>query len=491
MRATIKNFVNPLIFLHGLAASLIIFTFMGLMPRITQAAGIPPLVFLNDTPRPITVTRGQPVRVPMFVVGGDCTNQQVELFIWRTNDNGGVMCLGPDGWTERNDWDECSAIGPIPALPSYIHFSWTAFENSIYLSDFDLHFCVDDQVNGMPETLDSGHIFCGNQKIIIKDEAASQEPNSNSNQEETQRTNDNEDTSQQEQQQTQTRTEHTSITPGSNLHAPSWGFNFSAPAEEDFNNYSSSRQTDCSASSASVSPGSLSLKVYIGRESTSATLYVRDNCRNYVDANATTTSDSLTLTNVGTGRIKVTCDTSGLDIGTHNMGTVVIVDSFGTRHNIQVKVTVSEIQTASSSGIETLSPDNSPIFRDVAARQARYFKFSFDGGKGTYEIQLGNTPHADQPRTAHMIIKKGSTPTLSDYDMTIGSHKSCSGIAGLYCKSNFGSQGEFIEIPPEDLTEPTTFYVMLYNDGDRNVKSQRISLTIQQQDENGGWIQVK
>lgn len=457
-----------------------IFVLMGLMPGWVQAAEIPPLVFLNDTPRPITVTRGQPVRVPMFVVGGDCTNREVELFIWRTKDDGTVSCLETDGWTDRESQDTCEAIGPIPALPRYIHFAWTALKSSTYLTDFDLYFCVDDIVNGSPEAMDSGHIFCGDQKIIIKDAATeTQEPEPTQEQQQSQ-SNSNTTNSQQDQGQ-QAQEQGTKITTRYNLHAPSWGFGFTAPNEGQPTIYerASSVPADCTPSSASVSPTSLSFKVYVDSQSSKSTLYVRDNCRNYVDANATATDERLTLTKSGTGRISVSCDTSGLKVGQYSLGDIEIIDSFGKAHSIPVSVTVYDVSTNSDSTVSLLRQGSDQYINVIKARSVKYF--SFKTYKGVYGIQLSNTPYPDQPHTVHLLVKRGSKPTISDFEKTwpLAPPKDGKLWNGFSWKYNTGSAGELIEItdPPEDLSD-VTFYVMLYNDGDRDVKQQRISLTI-------------
>ncbi len=485
MCTKIKNFISSLTFLNGLAASLTIFMVVGFMPNKLQAGDIPPLIFLNDTPRPITVTRGQPVRVPMFVVGGDFTNRQVELFIWRV-ENENVFCLGPDGWTERNDWTECGAIGPIPALPQYIHFSWTALDSSAYLSNFDLHFCVDDLINGVPEAQDSGHIFCGNQKIVIKDAATeSREPEpATQQQEESSSDNTNNNSQQDQEQQPQPQGQHTSsITNPSALSAPSWSFSFTRPENQpSVYERRSSVPADCTPSSASVSPTSISFSVYVGTESSKSTLYVKDNCRNYVDANATATSERITLSNAGTGRISVICDTSGLKVGRHDLGNIEVVDSFGEVYSIHVTVTVSEIQTVTDDSITLINEGYKNY--SIEAKSVRYFKF-IAGGKGVRSIQITATP-VSGPRRVPILVKRGSKPTINDLNKK-------SGVNGVYSLDGWDGGANMIEIYDktyadnhkktlskayrEDLSEPVTFYVMLYNEGDRKAQ-QRLSLGI-------------
>ncbi|MFO8240704.1 MAG: hypothetical protein R6T90_06870, partial [Dissulfuribacterales bacterium] len=119
---------------------------------------------------------------------------------------------------------------------------------------------------------------------------------------------------------------------------------------------------------------------------------------------------------------------------------------------------------------------------------ARYFGFSGSVTDCLNPIQLGNTSMADQPRTVHMLIKRGSKPTIKEFEMTWGmapSDYDCgegqwipaksSSAKDLYWKYNTGPQAEFVEI--REPMESSTFYIMLYNSGSKNVKGQRLIAT--------------
>ena len=111
---------------------------------------------------------------------------------------------------------------------------------------------------------------------------------------------------------------------------------------------------------------------------------------------------------------------------------------------------------------------------DMPAGRFRIFKFAASIADIKYPIQIGNTPKSNQKHTVHALIKKGSRPTIADFKRTWNMEQSQSGAGGLYWKYNTGSQAEFIEI-----TEPmeiNTFYILLYNYGAKNVRSQRLTL---------------
>jgi len=92
---------------------------------------------------------------------------------------------------------------------------------------------------------------------------------------------------------------------------------------------------------------------------------------------------------------------------------------------------------------------------------------------------------ADQPRTVHMLIKRGGMPTIAEFEMTwllAPSDYDCTSgqwIPGkpkdLYWKYNIGSQAEFVSIG--EPMESDTFYIMLYNNGTRIVLHQRLTVS--------------
>jgi hypothetical protein len=118
----------------------------------------------------------------------------------------------------------------------------------------------------------------------------------------------------------------------------------------------------------------------------------------------------------------------------------------------------------------------------------RIFKFSGKMGpeKG---IQVHSTPYVNQPRTVHLLVKKGAKPSINDFNRTWKAEpsdwdfrssqylpkKSLANV-NLYWKYNIGSQSELVKcynvIEVEDI-----FYVMLYNYGPKSVDQQILILS--------------
>ena len=86
-----------------------------------------------------------------------------------------------------------------------------------------------------------------------------------------------------------------------------------------------------------------------------------------------------------------------------------------------------------------------------------------------------------------MIIKRGSKPTISDYDM-LKQLGSCiydcgnetyypakpASVKDYFWRFNTGSSGEFVEI--FEPMETNAFYIMLYNSGTESVNNQRLTI---------------
>ena len=149
-------------------------------------------------------------------------------------------------------------------------------------------------------------------------------------------------------------------------------------------------------------------------------------------------------------------------------------------------------------------PPNDPDLDNVPILQSGFIDYNISVGPGQtlffkfdcpvivdclHGWQVGNTPGSDQPRTVHLLVKRGSKPTMADFDLTwamgISSHYDCGlgqwqpakpGAENLYWNYNTGSQAEFVE-----MNEPMgayTFYIMLYNNGTKSIRSQRLTLKI-------------
>jgi len=131
-----------------------------------RAADIPPQIYINDQSVPIVVQRGQPVRVPLFIIGGSWADSPNELFIWYEQGEY-VRCLGPGGWIDVSDPAQCIPLGQLEGLPPYIHFNWDMFTESQSLTDLFLHVCIDNQIDQV-YTPDTNTTFCGQQLIQIQ-----------------------------------------------------------------------------------------------------------------------------------------------------------------------------------------------------------------------------------------------------------------------------------------------------------------------------------
>jgi hypothetical protein len=128
-----------------------------------------------------------------------------------------------------------------------------------------------------------------------------------------------------------------------------------------------------------------------------------------------------------------------------------------------------------------------PLFLNFSPWQWTLCKFSGTVGPDM-PIQVSNTPQSGQPRTVHMLVKKGNKPTINDFARTWSSDPSHWDFEAkkylpqksalnedFYWKYNIGSQAEFVEIYGPVIL-PFTFYVLVYNRGAKSVKNQRILL---------------
>ena len=233
----------------------------------------------------------------------------------------------------------------------------------------------------------------------------------------------------------------------------------------------------CDPTSASVTPTSLTFQAYVGGQSPSAqTLRVKDNCGDAVYATVLSKPAWLTLSNAGTGVFSVSCVDSYLEEEESHSGTITLTDSdYSKQHSVSVTLEVTDTPPPpADDSVRTLtSGDN--VFCDIGAGQFRYFKFVAGVPDCQHPIQVINTPKADQPRTVHLLVKRGSKPTIDDFNRTWEMDQSLSGAGDLYWKYNTGSQAELVEIT--EPMESNTFYIMLYNNGTRTVSDQRLTLS--------------
>jgi hypothetical protein len=126
-------------------------------------------------------------------------------------------------------------------------------------------------------------------------------------------------------------------------------------------------------------------------------------------------------------------------------------------------------------------------YYDFTPGQTRFWKFVSYVPEGCqYPIQIGNTPQSQEPHTTRLVIKRGSKPTIEDYEWlaTLGSSTyDCGdgqyyppkppGSEDFFWRFNTGSGGEFVEI--FEPMESYTFYIMFYNSGEESVNNQRLT----------------
>ena len=524
---------------------------------MAEAADVPPQVFVGDTPLPITVQRGAPVKVPIFFVGGTFANKNVELFVYRVDTEGNVVCYGPEGWETDPalDLEDLCPLG-CTGMPEYIYLYWPAIEDSQCLSDCSICVCVDDQEDGVLTT--TSEYCCGCQSIIIEEvEDNTTEPitppatdptwdplhpvaptfpdltgdssgtcnslNFIIEGETASRSSISRSLELGESEQitllvsacgsSATVSRAYKATGGDWLSVSSSGGKLVLNLDAGVTGLQSGStytgqvtvtaggitgnmpvtlrvEGVCEATSASVSPASLTFNAYAGGSSPSAqTIRVEDNCGDSVSATVSSKPDWLTINQTATGVFSVACVSSYLDaIDTHNGRIALTVGSYGS-HTVDVELNVSDTPPPPPPDDSVTSVKPGVIYyEDIPAGQARYFRFSGSVPDCLHPIQIGNTSMANQKRTVHALIKRGTKPTIAEFDMTWEMSRSdydCtsgqwipakpSSAKDLFWKYNTGSAGELVEIP--EPMASSTFYIMLYNNGSENVKDQRLIVT--------------
>ena len=237
----------------------------------------------------------------------------------------------------------------------------------------------------------------------------------------------------------------------------------------------------CVATSASVTPLSLIFQAYVGWQNPGAqTIRVENNCENAVSATVLSKPDWLLLSETGTGVFSVSCVDSYLEEEGSYSGSITLRDDeYNQQYSVSVNLEVDDSATTVTSG--------DIGYYDVGAGQTRYFKFVACVPDCEHRIQVNNASQSDQPRTVHALVKRGSKPTIAEFERTwqmAPSQYDCTaeqwipakpGAENLYWKYNTGSQAEFVEIG--EPMESNTFYIMLYNNGTTIVLDQRLSVS--------------
>ena len=527
--------------------SVVVFlTYLLCMASVCMAEGAddPPQVFLGNTPTAIKIQRGMPVEVPIFFVGGTFANKDVELFIYRVDTEGNVVCFGPEGWesdyvTALEDFKPLGNVG----MPEYIYLDWQALDNSQSLSNFDLWVCVDDQVDGTPT---GSSLYCGHQSIIIEevdnDTGDGDSPiptpppfpdlggdsggSCNSLEYTPEGTTFSQSSiskslelGESEQITLLTSACGSSVTVSSvykasggdwlsvslgggskvilNLNAGVTGLQAGSTYTGTVtvvaggitdNMYVTLRVLgQCDPTSASVTPTSLTFQAYVGGQNPSAqTLRVKDNCGDAVSASMSSKPAWLTLSNTGTGVFSVSCVDSYLQEEGSYSGSITLNDGdYDQQHSVSVTLQVTDTSPPPSDDSVTTVTSGHLDYYDIGAGQTRYFKFVASVPDCAHPIQVANTSRADQPRTVHLLVKRGSKPTIAEFNSTwqmAPSQYDCMaeqwiptkppGAENLYWKYNTGSSAEFVEIA--EPMASNTFYIMLYNSGATTVLDQRL-----------------
>ena len=126
-----------------------------------------PAVFLNAVPGSLTVTKPEPVDLPTFILGGQWTSRQFELYVF-TGDGAGAY-MGNDGW---HTYDAQNPMRPLLSsanyqemvLPSFVNFTWSPFPDSSGLPEgvMLVSICIDNKLDGVlnpePESSTCGSV---------------------------------------------------------------------------------------------------------------------------------------------------------------------------------------------------------------------------------------------------------------------------------------------------------------------------------------------
>ena len=142
-----------------------------------SAVDLPSLVFLSDSPTPLVVTRPDPIDLPTFILGGQWANSPFELYVF-TGDGSSGRYIGSDGkWQAYSGQQQIHPVlsSATPnneslVLPSFINFSWTAFNDTSDKTQFPdgdmlLTLCVDNKLDGVLQPADSS---CGSVTVRMQ-----------------------------------------------------------------------------------------------------------------------------------------------------------------------------------------------------------------------------------------------------------------------------------------------------------------------------------
>ncbi len=129
--------------------STFVWAFLLALCMFSAGGALEAAIYMNTFPTDIVVGEGEPVNVPVFIVGGQLTNQPVELFIWTSDVNGMTQkSLSAAGWTPTTDPATLAPVLSLDRMIEYVFFEWTAFPTSLGMESFNMHICLDGNIDG-------------------------------------------------------------------------------------------------------------------------------------------------------------------------------------------------------------------------------------------------------------------------------------------------------------------------------------------------------
>ena len=114
----------------------------------------------------------------------------------------------------------------------------------------------------------------------------------------------------------------------------------------------------------------------------------------------------------------------------------------------------------------------------IGPEETLFYKFVAAVTDPSQPIIVISTPGSDQPHTVHILVKRGSKPTIAEFEMTWLLSPSLSGTgiyADLYWYYSTGSAGEMVKI--SEVVGERTYYIMMYNMGRASVRNQQLTLS--------------
>jgi len=128
-------------------------------------------VFINFEPDDIRIKYNEPIDIPLFLLGDELTNNEVECYIWIDGYNKKLfLYLSEEGTLQFKGFTDNSQLKPvIPKfkMPQYIGGIVTLLNDTASLKDditFDFNLCLDPIING---SFDSDAATCGMGRVLV------------------------------------------------------------------------------------------------------------------------------------------------------------------------------------------------------------------------------------------------------------------------------------------------------------------------------------